>query len=885
MSERPGINMKITQMIWIDPAIDSFSNQGLFQRLNIKGSIKIKECINVFEALYYMKHIKFEETKIIVSGKFYPELIKIFKENIIKMHIAPKIIVFTSNKEKFFEFNIDYLECKNKFYNFGGIATKFGEIEDFLNKEITDDIPRGLNILPLPSNFASLDREEKFSNSNDSQLTFEYIDSKEKLMLPLFFKTLIDTISKDETEKYTESLYHIYYQYNDIRNLLGQLISIPNIPIEILCKYYARLYTIESNFYKDMNKDLGFNKIKKYLQYIKILYEGVKLKSLPLAVKKKLYRGSKISNKELIKLDTYFKNKKRDLPAGIVFSRSFLSFTKIKSKALGFLFKKEKNEINEINDLSPVLFKLTNDNTLDYDLSTHGEIEKISFHPLEKEVLFFPFSAFEIKGMKTKTIEGKKVNVIKLLYLGKYLKDIENDINLIKNENLLPDSEFKRQLSEYGLIKKEKIENIKTKILYDCFKIYEKSVKEVNLPENGRIETEVIKKTEFNITSQKFYEKKNIIIGEIYINQDDINKDIQIINSFENYQRHNQKGKQDDYNYENEKEIKENTEIKINGKLIGFSYCHKFENDGFYEIQYLFKKKLNKTNHMFYDCNKLTYLFLSNFNSKNVTNMSYMFGKCNSLLEINLKDFNTQNVTNMSNMFYKCKSLLNLDLSNFNTQNVTNMSDMFCCCKTITKLNLEFPNFQTNNVTSMKGMFYKCNSLSNLNISNFITKNVNNMSFMFSNCHNLIKLNLAHFNTQNVINMSGMFSESDKLTEINLSNFDTQKVNNMSGMFFECKSLLNLNITNFQTKNVTNMSHMFSKCVLLNSLDLSNFETQRVTDMSHMFFKCNKITKLNLSNFDMKNVTNVNKMLKGCESLEERNIITKDKKILSLLNN
>ena len=69
---------------------------------------------------------------------------------------------------------------------------------------------------------------------------------------------------------------------------------------------------------------------------------------------------------------------------------------------------------------------------------------------------------------------------------------------------LTADSEFKRQLSEYGLIKKEKIENIKAKILYDCFKIYEKSVREVNLPENGRIETEVIKKTEFNITSQKF---------------------------------------------------------------------------------------------------------------------------------------------------------------------------------------------------------------------------------------------------------------------------------------------------------------------------------------------------------------------------------------------
>ena len=170
------------------------------------------------------------------------------------------------------------------------------------------------------------------------------------------------------------------------------------------------------------------------------------------------------------------------------------------------------------------------------------------------------------------------------------MKDVESDNNLIKNENSLPDSEFKRQLSEFGLIKIETIENIKTNILFNSFKTYEKSVKEVNLPEDGRIETEVIKKKEFNITSQKFFDK-NIIIGEIYINQEDINTDIQIINSFENYQRNNQKGKEDDYIYENEQEIKDNIEIKINGKIIEFSYYHKFEKDGTYEIQYLFKKK------------------------------------------------------------------------------------------------------------------------------------------------------------------------------------------------------------------------------------------------------------------------------------------------------
>ena len=130
---------------------------------------------------------------------------------------------------------------------------------------------------------------------------------------------------------------------------------------------------------------------------------------------------------------------------------------------------------------------------------------------------------------------------------------------------------------------------------------------------------------------------KNFIIGEIYINKEDINKDIRIINSFENVKiEYKIEDKEDDWKYENEKEIKENIEIKINNKIIPFSYYHKFENEGKYIIQYSFKNKLTKTNHIFYDCNSLTNLNLSNFNTQNVTNMEYMFAGCKSLKKENI---------------------------------------------------------------------------------------------------------------------------------------------------------------------------------------------------------------------------------------------------------
>ena len=99
-----------------------------------------------------------------------------------------------------------------------------------------------------------------------------------------------------------------YSKDNDeLKKLLGSIKTMRNIPIEILSKYYARLYSIDSNFYKDINKDLGLNKIEKYLSFIKILYEGVKLKSLSLASNNKLYRGSKISNEEVEKNKVLFK--------------------------------------------------------------------------------------------------------------------------------------------------------------------------------------------------------------------------------------------------------------------------------------------------------------------------------------------------------------------------------------------------------------------------------------------------------------------------------------------------------------------------------------------------------------------------------------------------
>ena len=213
-----------------------------------------------------------------------------------------------------------------------------------------------------------------------------------------------------------------------------------------------------------------------------------------------------------------------------------------------------------------------------------------------------------------------------------------------------------------------------------------------------------------NKVENKYSNNKNIIIGEIIINEDYIGKDIQIINSFEKSKLiYNWKFKRNDLKNMNEEEIKKNIKILINGKLIGFTYYYKFEAKGIYKIEYVFKNKLTKINCLFYGCELLTNLDLSNFNSQNVSNMSYMFCCCFSLKNLNLSNFNTGNVTNMKYMFYDCKSLINLNLSNFNTENVTNMSWMFHGCDSLANLNLSI--FNTQNVIEMYNMFTKCKSL------------------------------------------------------------------------------------------------------------------------------------------------------------------------------
>ena len=134
--------------------------------------------------------------------------------------------------------------------------------------------------------------------------------------------------------------------------------------------------------------------------------------------------------------------------------------------------------------------------------------------------------------------------------------------------------------------------------------------------------------------------------------------------------------------------------------------------------EYLDTDSVTTMNRMFYNCNQLTILNVSNWDTSNVTDMSYMFANCNKLTTLNVNNFDTSNVTNMFNMFGNCQSLTNIEgLESFNTSKVTNMGQLFMNCDKLTELDLS--RFDVSKVTNIDYIFQFDNALTKLNLSNW----------------------------------------------------------------------------------------------------------------------------------------------------------------------
>ena len=137
-------------------------------------------------------------------------------------------------------------------------------------------------------------------------------------------------------------------------------------------------------------------------------------------------------------------------------------------------------------------------------------------------------------------------------------------------------------------------------------------------------------------------------------------------------------------------------------------------------LEHLDLSQATSTVYMFNDCESLTSLNLSSFNTANVTEMRAMFRRCKALTALDLSSFNISKVIDMEAMFEGDDNLVDLNISSFKTTLPVNLGATFKNCASLVELNLE--NFYITDTNlgevELEDTFYGCTSLRKLNIKN-----------------------------------------------------------------------------------------------------------------------------------------------------------------------
>ena len=431
------------EIIWIHRNIFKDSN-GIFMKLLSKKNLVFKEAFDVSSGIEEIKKVKFKCIYVIVSGSMFSEFIQLFQKNINQIFCIPIITIFTMNIEKYQK--NEY--ANHPFYNPGGIHVQYEElIQTFVH---FDSLVKN----KIEKNIIS-------NTYNNECFNFEKIDSIPKLYFPFIYSKLIEKISDEEIYEFNKNI--LKYDNEQITKLIYPLTFLKQIPIEILSKFWLRIYTLETNFYSNMNCKLMKLKGKEFNTFIKLLYYSLNNKFLKSRCDICFYRGDILSNDELkIIID---KSKSESIKDKLIYSRKFLSFSSSKEVAETYLIDKYFSEGNSINyilfKILPFKGKIENAKCYNIDMKEFTKFQS------EEEYLFLPYSPFILSSSEQYCIPGVeiKVNLINLSYIGNYENIIKTSM---KNISTLDELSF-------GLLEKYFLEEIeKYKLFEKDQKIWEK---------------------------------------------------------------------------------------------------------------------------------------------------------------------------------------------------------------------------------------------------------------------------------------------------------------------------------------------------------------------------------------------------------------------------
>ena len=535
-------------IFWIDKNAKNEKNQNFLKELDeniqyiqIKNFAKI--CLNnIDNAFFLLRKIKFKIVYIIISGEFYPEYYHKLKsyKNILKC--IPICVIYTTEELKniylkryrhYLLTNEIYESINNSYYNYGGITSDFYACLDFI------------------SNFY-FSIKQKFFPKKEKDITykgnifFEKINSDVQLIVPFMHNELISEENKisDNEMQYFKYILINRHGNDKIINLINPLLFTKGMPHELLLKFFIRAYTEKSSFFESINSALTKKENKDYLTFVYLLFEGLSNNSLSMSEEDYLYRTSKMDKKLIEKIIEQYteskQNEDKSLPSFLLYSKSFLSFTK----------NKDNIKITQDNDDEKyynVFFKLINDDKIINKYTSNIDIEDISIFEEEKEILFLPFTTFILSNIYKTNLNGEQIIMIELKYLGaseNILKNYKNEEKKIKifNEcfqnqnyvkelienNLLGDSDKDKELK--GKIFSKIKDKLKEKfgINYEDEKEKkekeeEKEEKEENYEKNSLFKFNEVTDIEEKIKVRyKENEHKNLEINDEQLNIDDI---------------------------------------------------------------------------------------------------------------------------------------------------------------------------------------------------------------------------------------------------------------------------------------------------------------------------------------------------------------------------
>lgn len=418
-------------LVWLDSSVNDKYNKENQEMIKKIGNIELITCTKVSECIKEILKIKCKKSIIMVSAKLAKSLFNKIDENIDKLSIIPRVIIFTSKK------TMDSIKKNPKeFQNFPFfkkdlVITQLGVLVKALQKEIKYEPKIGMKTINFNKCFK-----------------FDIVNSINDLVIPIKFSNAITKPSSQEIEKFNKFLLDNFSSNPHIKYLIEQTIEYKNIPFQIIVKYWLRVYSIDSQFINEMNNSLNIkdSNSEMYNIFVRCIYSALKEQIVKPLNNKILYIGTKISKEEIDSIQKFLNSKKEGLPGCYTYNTGCIS-TYFNENLIDIFMDKIKLDKNEYYSF----FQIEKSEQIKDEKIPNVNLKEYSFSG-EDEVLFLPYSGFEVLKIEKKLKNDKEYYHITLNYLGKY----ENIISEI-DKNKLKQSSFLKNIST--LISKSTVSN------------------------------------------------------------------------------------------------------------------------------------------------------------------------------------------------------------------------------------------------------------------------------------------------------------------------------------------------------------------------------------------------------------------------------------------